>query len=391
LAGTVAGRLCDPRFGRRFGTMFPEEETMTKPRTILGFVCLLAAALAPATPARADINDIGQTLFRGIAFVSNPLYLSNPQNGPFFNENIYFQRLEQNRAGGGYTYENFRFFGQDSFGNLNTLDLSPIKFQLGRDSQLTGSAQPVGLHTKVGYTTRFIPEVFFQSETVQRAVNVLGGTSAAAPAPITYNITVNTGVQDFTVNGDILMSSAGRMNALGFYDLQMRITNNGTYNADGVFLTDEQNLDFDVGPINVSGNLAMDALAAVIHQTGNVLGAVPPRVASGAAQKEITLDEVIAKMEAGEQLTQEETQILVRESLMSAVLTDPLGTLVNGLPSGETSVEGLTVTFSPSDSAPPPAVANAGSVAPEPGTLLLVAIATGVGSYVVRRRRHRGE
>lgn len=355
------------------------------------FLVAGAASWAPVSTARADLDDLGATLFRGINYVGNPLFLSNPQNGPFFNENLYTQRIERNRAGGGYTYENYRFFGQDSYGNPNTLDLGPLKVLLSRNATLTNSVQPVGLHTRLGYTTTLIPEVFVQQRTVQRSVDVLSGTSEVTVAPINYNITVNTGIQDFTVDGNIFMDTRGRINALGFYDLRMRVTNNGTYNADGVLITDEQNLDFDVGPINVSGNIVADVAAGVLQQVGRTLDAVPPRVASGAAQKDKTLEDVLAKVNAGETLTPDEVTVLVRESLVNAVLTDPVGTLVNGLPGGTTGIEGVSVQFSPADPSATvrlaPGGEATGNVVPEPGTLLLMLTAVSLACLRIERRR----
>jgi len=343
-------------------------------------VGVVVSLIGAATDARADI---GRALFRGLSYAGNYNLLSSPQNGPFFNSNQQSQRIEYNRLGGGYTYEQWRFFGSDSFNNPNTLDLGVFKVQLGRDSNLLTSADTIGLHTRAGFTTTFIPEVFFQQETAQRNQNVFAGTSTAQAAPLRYNITVNTGVQDFTLSGNILLSSSGRLNALGFYDVNARLVNSGTYNANGVLVADQKVTDFDVGPINVSGNLVMDAVSALAATfSGNAISGIPTRVASGAAQKDRSLDDIIASLNAGEELSPEDRLALIQQSLASAYAADPLGALLNGVPSGQTGNDAVSVSFTPGENDP----ALNGAAVPEPGTLVLVATA-GLAMGWTRRRR----
>ena len=111
--------------------------------------------------AQAQFNHIG-TLFNGAYFTNrgslfnlahytgDHTLISNPQGGPLFDNNIYDQRLELNRTGQGYTFEQFHFFGPDSFDNPNSLDLGAFKVQLGRDPTVTTNPQPVGIHSKIG-------------------------------------------------------------------------------------------------------------------------------------------------------------------------------------------------------------------------------------------------
>ena len=338
---------------------------------------LIASA---AVEARADI---GRALFRGLTYAGNYNLLSSPQNGPFFNANQQNQRLEYNRLGGGYTYEQWRFFGPDSFNNPNTLDLGVFKVQLGRDPNLLANNELIGLHTRAGFTTTFIPEIFFQQETAQRNQNVFAGTSTAQAAPLQYNITVNTGVQDFSLSGNILLSSSGRLNALGFYDVNARLVNDGTYNADGVLLLDQKETDFDLGPINVSGNIIMDAVSAVAAIfSGNAISGIPTRVASGAAQKDRSLDDIIASLNAGEELSAEDRLALIQQSLASAYAADPLGALLNGVPSGQTGNDAVSITFTSGES---DGSLNGGAV-PEPGTLILVGSAALAMAWTRRRR-----
>jgi len=334
----------------------------------------LSVFFCPAV-ARAQFSSLQRNLFRGLELAGNHTFVSSPQNGPFFNDNIFAQRLEFNRAGDGYTYEQWRFFGEDSFNNPNTLDLGPLKFDLGRDPNLVASNQPIGLHTRAGFTQRFIPEVFFQQETAQRFTDVFAGTSTVQPTPIRYNITLNTGVEDLTWTGNILLSTSGRINALGFYDFNFRLTNVGTFNADGALASDQETTDFEVGPVNASGQIVLDLLASLAQAAaGGTNAAVPLRVASGAAQRDKSIDEIIAKANAGETLTDDEARTLVNHALMASLFDNPLATVMGDIPASQTVNDAITVSLAPGD---PAAIDSATLTAPvpEPGTLGLLAAA----------------
>ena len=80
-------------------------------------LCLLVAVGAFAEPAHAQFSSLQQMLFRGATYTGERKFVSNPQGGPLFDNNLFSQRLEFNRTGQGYTYEQFRFFGTDSFNN----------------------------------------------------------------------------------------------------------------------------------------------------------------------------------------------------------------------------------------------------------------------------------
>ena len=348
-------------------------------------VLVCSVTLGSPTTALADLSDIGRSLWRGFTYAGNPNILSSPQNGPFFNSNQQFQRLEYNRLGNGYTFEQWRFFGPDTYNNPNTLDLGAIKFQLGRDAVFLQNAEPVGLHTRAGYTMTLIPEIFFQQETAQRNQNVFAGTSTANPSPLKYTITVNTGIQDVVLDGNILVQSSGRLNAFGFYDINARLVNDGTYETNGVFAVDSQNTDFDIGPIDISGNIIMDAFSAIAQLLGVTnLPALPTRILSGAAQKERSLDELVAAMEAGEELSESDRVSLIQQTLQQAFLKDPLGALINGLPGSGAVNDSISLSFEAAEQTE--ATLGGVTTIPEPGTLILLGSAA-AGTGLFRRRR----
>lgn len=346
----------------------------------LALVCTTTLGLT-AQDAKADI---ARALWRGLSYAGNQQILSSPQNGPFFNSNQQFQRLEYNLPGRGYTFEQWRFFGPDTYNNPNTLDLGPVKFQLGRDPAIVANNEPIGLHTRAGFTTTLIPEIFFQQETAQRNQNVFAGTSTAVPSPLKYNITINTGVQDVTIDGNILLQANGRLNALGFYDISTILVNDGTYETNGVLAVDQIDTDFSIGPINVSGNIVMDTISALLQVVGFTnIPAIPTRIASGAAQRDRSLDELVAAIQAGEVLSEEDRASLISQTLQSAFERDPLGALINGLPSGNLGNDAISLSFARSDDVP--AMAG-GTVVPEPGTLMLLGSAGAALGWFRRRR-----
>lgn len=316
-------------------------------------------------------GDFLRALFRGTEFAGNPLFLSTPQGGPNFDFNQFSQRVEFNRAGDGYTYEFFRFFGPDSFNNPTFLDLGPLQVELAPDLNL-GQVQLTGIHGRVGFTTRFIPEVFFEAETGQRQFNQFQDVGTFSVEPLAYRVTFNTGIQDFEWAGNALIDTGGRINALGFYDFDLRFVNVGNFEADGVILQDEQVTDFDVGPVNVSGHIVLDALASLIQANGSEAGALPPRIFSAAAQKEKTVDDLLAQLEAGDPLTNEEAQFLIQQMFIEAFRLDPIGMIMNGLPAEVPGFEGLSLQTSAITD--PQASAQA-AVAPEAGTLLMFTLA----------------
>jgi hypothetical protein len=134
-------------------------------------------------------------------------------------------------------------------------------------------------------------------------------------------------------------------------------------------------LDFDIGPIDVSGHVVLDAIAALVQTIGPPAVAVPPRIGSGAAQKD-KLDEIVARLEAGEPVTDEEIAFLVQEMVVTAFAEDPLGVATEGLPAEITGLDGLTLELSDATELGPAGNDNVSNI-PEPGTLGLLAMLAG--------------
>lgn len=354
------------------------------------FVTLFLAVVsmfACVTPrAEAQFSNLQQFLYQSFRQAGDRTASIFPGNGPLFENNIFDQAIRYNRTGQGWTYEEFRFFGTDSYNNPNTLDLGPLKIQLGPDPTILGNPNPVGIHNSVGYTTTLIPEVFFESQTGQRAFNVFSGQTNFSPTPVNYEVTINTGFQDYQWSGNMLVDANGRMNAMGFYDLTMRVMNVGQSTADGFVVHDEQVTDFDTGQINISGNLMFDAFASLAQGLGQTGAAAFPRSISGASgdidSSKAKVDEIMARIRAGEPVSDEDMSFIMQQMFVTAFMNDPLGFLQNGLPDEIPGFEGLELAVS--DEQPDPV---ASTNVPEPGTLLLLGSAAAAAAYVKRRRK----
>ncbi len=357
-------------------------------RRVLQATALTLIVCGLTTEAMAQFGDLQQRLFNDFFYAGNHTFISNPQGGPLFDNNIFDQRIEWNKTGQGWTYEQFRFFGTDSFNNPNTLDLGPLKIQLGADPGILQNPQPVGMHNRAGYTTTLIPEVFFESQTGQRNFNQFSGQTSFTPVPIAYTVNVHTGIQDLEWTGNILVNSRGRMNVMGFYDFEMQVVNVGNMESDGFVVHDEQVTDFDTGPIDVSGNVLFDGIASLLQGLGFAGEAVVPRTLSGASGdlgKSKEVDEILARLQAGEEVSDVEMQLVFQEMILTAIANDPLGFAQNGLPSEIPGFEALTLELAEDQ---PNAPVNTSVSVPEPGTLVLLACGM-AGVRVVHAGRRR--
>lgn len=358
---------------------------MNKRLRILIALASIGVAAGHAAPAYGQWSALQQVLFRDLNYGLNPDILSFPQGGPLADFNDFFQRVEFDRLGQGYSYEFYRFFGPDTFGESNLIDLGAFKLDLSPDPGL-GQSQFTGIHGRAGYKTSTIPEVFFLAETGTRAFNQFSGVSTFLPQPLNYTATLNTGVQDFEWEGNILIDASGTLNVLGFYDFDMRLVNIGSYTADGAFVEDEQVTDFDTGQINLSGNIALDAIASLFQADGSSGAAAVPRIFSAAAGKERTADELVAALKAGEKLTDEEVEFLIQQMFVQAIMDDPIGFFMNGLPTS-IGLEELGISLEPTTSDPEQPVTPSDPVeqTPEPGTLLLFGVTAGLAVFIRKR------
>jgi len=184
-------------------------------------------------------------------------------------------------------------------------------FELG-----TGSAgTPVSFDTRVQLRRWPIPTVRVNVGTNQ--------TDTTNPTSVSYDFWVNTGFQDVEIVGEGSLDAQIDINAFGFYDIDAFVSNRGTFTIDGVAYSDSGTLDYDMGPVSLSGNIFVDILAAMTAPLFEAAGTSNPlAVFSGRAKLQNQIKErdlLVARLEAGEVLTDAEMNEIITTSMLASV------------------------------------------------------------------------
>lgn len=258
---------------------------------------------------------------------------------------------QRNLLGDGWDLNAGAFYSNDTF-NLGVGELT-----------LNGSVL-----ANAGYTMRGIPAGHF--------------TLSTNNSPLSYTFDMNTGFQDTVITGSVLINVDTDVNLFGFYDQTFQISNRGTYATDGFGLNDAGTLDYDIGPWNLSGNIYVDALAAVtqpffdLTNTENPFAKISARATRVAGMTE-KVEELRARIAAGEILSDDDMATLVSYSMLSDMIQpDPLANPLQGFFQPENLLGDQETSDSPFDFS---LVAGV----PEPTGLALLALAL----PLLRRRR----
>lgn len=258
-------------------------------------LCLsLGTVWAWGSPAEAQFY---RSLLRGLSRASAPAAPSGQRFGQF--------RISPVPGTDGWRLDMNRSFGPDAFGRPNRIDLGLYSLTLNNGQ----------IVTQAEFSRGILPQVSFFSNT---------------PEAIDYSVSLNTGFQDFEINNaQLAWTTQWNVNALGFYDYQLSVSHRGEYELDGFTLVDTGTLDFDIGPINLSGNVIADALALVTQPFFDSTGATNPFAAfSGRATKRIevarTVDEILSRVEAGDVLTEADMDELIEATVIAAALDQTL-------------------------------------------------------------------
>ena len=132
---------------------------------------------------------------------------------------------------------------------LATSNFDGALFDFGAaDLSLSG---PLSLQVSTG--GRLLPQFDVSLTT---AVN--GRTDAT---PLSYVFNTDIGAQSSQVSGTVLADVNFSLNGLGFYDLGITYSSRQNVTKDGLPTNGGTTNDFDLGPINISGNLYADVLA----------------------------------------------------------------------------------------------------------------------------------
>jgi len=152
--------------------------------------------------------------------------------------------------------------------------------------------------------------------------------------PLSYTITLKDAVQDVTVTGDIIIDYEFSMNGGGWYHKTLKVRNRGTIEADGVLAEADNNIDFDLGPIDMSGNVFIDAAAFLVDLAGGDSSSLRGVSSAGPflvlGEQEVALD---AEILAADQDLAEQINAAVTQAVLEAATAPTRAAMVVPEPS----------------------------------------------------------
>ena len=270
----------------------------------------------------------------------------------------------------------------DLFHNV-LIGLSEAGFNfVGNENLLSGGADLIVSRNFTGETLDFGATELtlsgapvFTVTTGGRGLQVLDVSLNTNNNPLNYIMTTDTGNQITTVTGSFFLDATASINSFGFYDLQLDVSSRQTIVQDGSIDESTREEDFDIGPINLRGNLFADLLATITDPIFDLLG-VDNIFAqfSGAAQfQDVLANEALSALSNSAALAKGINGDLTTDeiALIDAVSATDFGALVPSFP----TVNGAAY-FGPES--------RAFTAVPEPGTLSLLVLAL---PLIVRRKR----
>ena len=158
----------------------------------------------------------------------------------------------------GLDYAGFDFRGQTNplsggaaFGVNNRFDGTPLDFGSGSIA-LQG---PISMEFATGGRGLSNLDISFQTAM----------SNADPPEPLAYSVVFDAGGQETNVFGTVYLDGNFSINGFGFYDLHLDYSSRQTIAGEGRFDNDTQTNDFDLGPIDISGNIFADILAMIFE------------------------------------------------------------------------------------------------------------------------------
>jgi hypothetical protein len=301
--------------------------------------------------AAAAHGGIWQNVWRGLDLVATPggSPLSQLGDGTRVNgARAGRLRIVPNGIGGGYQLELDRTFGADSRGRPETIHLGGLA-----DITLDGATQ-----LTVGYAGR-------------GSFRSLHGDLTTTN--LTYNLRSKTGAQDAQLVGTLNVANSFELNPLGFYTatVQVRNTDSKLF-VNGVAVQGQQSTNFDIGPINLQGNVFYDATLGILTGLGvdttdleKLFPRGPNEQIDTAIRDALQQSSVVAGTTAEAQFAPLLVQAVTGDGQAAETLLDSL-------------VQTSTATADSGRSAPP-------STIPEPGTLVLMVLGASTLRYWRRR------
>lgn len=187
-----------------------------------------------------------ESLYQGLGYVVTPTGSPVNVDGNGFRVNgarAGRLRIVPNRLGQGYRLEMDRNFGPDNSGRPEIFDLGNYELELNG-----------GIDTTMSFTTRFLP--------TGNALTNLGN--------LNYTLRGKNGVQDVQIQGTLNGTQNIEFNPLGFYTYSLDVSNaNSEVRLDGVVVDNStKDTDFDIGPINIRGNIYYDIITSMLNSVG---------------------------------------------------------------------------------------------------------------------------
>lgn len=210
-------------------------------------ICIGVFAAVAAAPAWAGLYD---NIYRGFELLTTPSgSVTSAGDGTLVNgARLGRLRIEHNRAGRGYELQLDRTFGPDSGGRPEVLDLGPYELELNGTTTATMSYTRGGFVKRRGFYT---------------------GNLDFAANNLQYALRAKSGFQDVELVGRLNATGASEVNMLGFYTVSLNVSNTDSeLRLDGSLVEDEIDTDYDIGPINVRGNIFVDALSGILQGAG---------------------------------------------------------------------------------------------------------------------------
>ena len=81
--------------------------------------------------------------------------------------------------------------------------------------------------------------------------------------PLTYDLFFDVGGQSRRVSGSVFIDADFSYKGLGFYDLNLAVSSQQQVVREGILGDGDDESEFDVGPISISGNVLADVLAVI--------------------------------------------------------------------------------------------------------------------------------
>lgn len=223
---------------------------------------------------------------------------------------------------------------------LATTDFSGAPFDFGAwDLSLQG---PLSLQVSTG--GRLINQFDLSFTTA------VSGRSAASP--LAYAFTYDVGPQTAEVTGTVLADVDFSINKFGFYDIGMTYSSRQTSTTAGRFSNDTTTNDFDLGPIQVSGNIYADVLAVLTDPFFDRTGT--PNIFASFSGNELLNDILTGSTANPEELLASISDLNPAGSTVFRTVAHAAG-LPDGLPPGQSR--------------------RGGGVVPEPAVLVLMLLA----------------